>query len=76
MGEFRFEKRKVDFREILVLLIEGALHHSSSEVRTTAVKVLEQIHKAFPQGTIEWFQSLNGLKPNMASELQEKLKIS
>ena len=70
MSEFRLEKRKVDLKEILVLLIEGALYHNSSEVRTMAVKTLEQINRIFPQGTVEWYKGLKGLKPNIASELQ------
>lgn len=67
MAEFKFEKRKIDLREILTLLIEGALHHNSSEVRVLAVKVLEQINRIFAQGTVEWYKGLKGLKPNMAS---------
>jgi hypothetical protein len=67
MGEFKLEKRKIDLREILTLLIEGALHHNSSEVRVLAVKTLEQINRIFPQGTVEWYKGLKGLKPNMAS---------
>jgi hypothetical protein len=76
MGEFKLEKRKVDFRDILTLLVEGALYHNNSEVRTTAAKTLEHINKAYPQGTAEWYKNLKGLKPNIAAELQEKLKIN
>jgi hypothetical protein len=76
MEHFKFEKRKVDFNDILHLLIEGALFHVNNEVRITAVKLLESIHKVFPAGTVEWYRSLKGLKPNIAAELEEKLKIN
>lgn len=48
MNEFNFDKRKIDYREILRLLVEGALYHASNEVRTQAVDLLEKIYKTNP----------------------------
>lgn len=70
MQNFKFQKRKIDFMEILTFLIEGSLYHNFGEVRVAAVKILQAVYKEFPQGTIEWYKNLKGLKPNIAAELQ------
>lgn len=76
MGEFNFEKRKIDYGEILRVLVEGALYHSNNEVRLYAVKLLEEIYKVYQQGTIDWYRNIKGLRPNIAAELEEKLNIA
>jgi len=40
MKEFSFQKRHVDMKDILMLLVEGSLYHSSQEVRMAAAKLL------------------------------------
>ena len=69
MSEFPFDKRKIDFEEILNLLVEGALYHSNHEVRAAGVKLLEAISKLRHNVTAEWYGKLRGLKPNIATEL-------
>ena len=56
-------------------MVEGALYHSNNEVRMNGVKLLEGINHLNPQITTEWYRGLRGLKPNIAAELEEKLKI-
>lgn len=67
--------QKITFDAILKFLIEGSLHHSHNDVRVLAVKTLELIHREYPQGTIEWYNGLTGLKPNIKDEIESKLKI-
>ncbi len=50
---------------MLKLLVEGAIYHSHNDVRVLGVKCLELIHGEYPQGTIEWYKNLSGLKPNI-----------
>jgi hypothetical protein len=69
LSEFNFEKRKIDFREILKLLVEGSIYHASNEVRTQGVELLEKIYKLNQEVTIEWYRGLKGLRPNIAAEL-------
>jgi vacuolar-type H+-ATPase subunit B/Vma2 len=61
--------KKISYDAVLKYLIEGAIYHSHNDVRTLGVKTLELIYKEFPQGTIEWYKSLVGLKPNISSEI-------
>ena len=75
MSEFPFDKRKIDVEEILNLLVEGSLYHSNHEVRSAGVKLLEAINRLSHGMTAEWYRKLRGLKPNIAVELEEKLKI-
>lgn len=55
--------------------MEGAIFHPHNEVRLLAVSTLELIHQAYPQGTVEWYKSLTGLKPNISADIESKLKI-
>jgi hypothetical protein len=34
-----------------------------------AVEGVEKIYKLYGEGTIKWFKSLNGLKPNISAEV-------
>ncbi len=49
--------------------MEGGLYHSHNDVRVMAVDGVEKIYKLYPEGTIKWFKSLNGLKPNISAEV-------
>ncbi len=49
--------------------MEGSLLHSHNDVRTYGTHVLYLIHKQYPEGTIEWFKGLNGLRPNITAEI-------
>ena len=61
------KKKKINFDHILKYLLEGALFHTHQDVRVLAVDTLELVHREYPQGTVEWYKSLNGLKPNISA---------
>lgn len=39
------------------------------------VDMVEKVHKLYPEGTVKWFKGLNGLKPNIAAEVESRLKL-
>lgn len=47
--------------------MEGAIFHPHNDVRVLAVSTLEHIHDVYPQGTVEWYKGLTGLKPNISA---------
>lgn len=63
----RVEKKKIDYDEILKYLLEGGLFHSHNDIRVLSVSAVEKMHKLYPQGTVDWFKGLNGLKPNVSA---------
>ena len=64
------EKTKnVSYDDILKLLIEGAIFHPQNDIRILAVSTLELVHQVYPQGTVEWYKGLTGLKPNISAEI-------
>lgn len=67
--------KKIPYDSVLKLLIEGAIYHTHIDVRVLGVRALELVHREYPQGTIEWFKGLEGLKQNIKTEIESKLKI-